>query len=141
MNMTLPDVESADYRQRIDEYVAAQVASARKQEILTIYAELLDGIWQRIIPTLGRMTVVAIVERALRVSARQHRILLHVVVTRDNGIDLGPVREHTLVIPRDELHGAFKDLIVNIVDLLVMLTGDLLVRHVVADIDTGDSTR
>lgn len=136
MVMTLPDAESADYSQRIVEYVAEQAASARKQEILTIYTELLTGIWQRMVPTLGRMTVVAMVERAQRVAMRSHPILHHIVVTRE-GIDLAPVREYTPVISRDELHYAFKDFTVNIVDVLVTLTGDVLVRQVVDDFDIG----
>ena len=135
MALQVPDSNSDDYRLRIEEYVAAQIANARKQEILTVYTDLLNGIWQRMVPTLGRMTVVAMVERAQRVTVRTHPILRHVAVTRD-GIDLTPVRDHMPMTSRDELHDALKDLIVNIVDVLVMLTGDVLVRQVVDDLET-----
>ena len=134
MGMTLPDTDSADFRQRVEEYVAAQVASARKQEILTIYTDLLEGIWQRMVPTLGRMTVVAMVERAQRVTVRRHPILHHVIVSRE-GIDLAPVRDHIPTTSRNDLHDAFKDLTINIIDVLVTLTGDGLVRQVVENLD------
>jgi len=140
MRMTLPDTESADYRQRIEEFVAAQVASARKQEILTIYTDLLKDIWQRMVPTLGRMTVAAMVERAQRVTVRRHPILRHVIVTRE-GIDLAPVGAQMPMISRDELHDGLKEFIVNIVDVLVTLTGDVLIRQVVENLDADELPR
>ena len=138
MALQVPDSNSDDYRQRIEEYVAVQVANARKQEILTIYTDLLDGIWQRMAPTLGRMTVVAMVERAQRVTVRHHPILRHIVVTRE-GIDLTPVGEQMPAASRDELHSTFKEFIINIVDVLVVLTGDVLIRQVVDDFDSGET--
>ena len=56
-------------REVVEKMVAERVSQARKEEVLKIYEDLLQTIWNRILPTLGRVTVMAIVERALALTA------------------------------------------------------------------------
>jgi len=60
-----------------EKMVAERVSQARKEEVLEIYEDLLQTIWNRILPTLGRVTVMAIMERALALTKETYPLMSH----------------------------------------------------------------
>lgn len=119
---------------QVEKLVEERVARARKEELLEIYEELLMTIWNRIMPTLGRVTVVAILERALLITAEKYPHLIHLKV-RNDGLDFSELRQHADQSARELLREAFVELVSSLVDILAMLTGDILVQQLVKEIE------
>lgn len=107
---------------------------ARKEEVLEIYEDLLQTIWNRIIPTLGRVTVTAIMERALVLTAEKYPLIQHLEATA-SGVSFETLRQHLGEEEKPVLREALKEVITNLIDILAMLTGDILVRQLLKEIE------
>jgi hypothetical protein len=118
----------------MDKIIKEQVSLARKEEVLMIYEDLLRTIWDRILPTLGRVTVTAIVERALALTAEHYPAISYLDVTNE-GFSFAQLREHVGEEERNVLRDSLKELVANLIDILVMLTGDILVQQLIKDIE------
>lgn len=121
---------------QVEMLVEERINHARKEEILDIYEELLVTIWNRILPTLGQVTVVAIVERALVITARKYPQIRYLRVL-NHGIDFSELRQHADESARESLREALKDVLTKLVDILAALTGDVLVRQLIKEFE-GD---
>ena len=117
-----------------EKMIAERVSRARKEEVLEIYEDLLSTLWNRILPTLGRVTVMAIMERALALTKETYPVLGRLQVTRD-GLSFDQLRVRVGNEERDVLRNALKELVANLIDILAMLTGDILVRHLIKEIE------
>lgn len=106
---------------------------ARKEEVLEIYEDLLQTIWNRIMPTLGRVTVTAIMERALALTVEKYPLIKHLEV-RTEGVCFEVLRQHLGEEEKPILREALKEVITNLIDILAMLTGDILVRQLLKEI-------
>lgn len=118
----------------IEELIEKRVTQARKEEVLTIYQDLLQTIWDRILPTLGRVTVVVIIERALTITQKKYPILRHFQVVQE-GIEFQEMHRRVDEVGHDVLREALNELIVNLIDILAMLTGNILVEQLVKEIE------
>ncbi|MEQ8995225.1 MAG: hypothetical protein RID53_01825 [Coleofasciculus sp. B1-GNL1-01] len=118
----------------VDQQVRQAKTQARKEEVLEIYEDLLGTIWHRILPTLGRVTVIAIMDRALAITQDDYPLIEHLHTTAQ-GIDFEPLRQRLGEEERLLLRDALKELIANLIDILAMLTGDILVRQLLRDIE------
>lgn len=118
----------------IEDVIESRVAQARKEEVLTIYQDLLQTIWNRILPTLGRVTVVVIIERALTITQKKYPILRHLRVVQE-GIDFQEMQMHVDEVGHDRLREGLNELIVTLIDILAMLTGNILVEQLVKEIE------
>ena len=123
-------------REAAEKMVAERVSQARKEEVLEIYEDLLQTLWNRILPTLGRVTVSAIVERALALTKETYPVIGRLQVTND-GLSFDQLRVRVGEEERDLLRDALKELVANLIDILAMLTGDILVRHLIKEIEGG----
>jgi hypothetical protein len=141
--MTAPNQnsQSEDTSQQpatVEEVVQQRVHSAknmaRKEEVLEIYEDLLQTIWNRIMPTLGRVTVTAIMERALTLTAEKYPLIKHLEVTAE-GVSFEVLRQRLGEEGKPVLREAFKEVITNLIDILAMLTGDILVRQLLKEIE------
>lgn len=141
--MTAPNQisQSEDTSQQpatVEEVVQQRVDSAknmaRKEEVLEIYEDLLQTIWNRIMPTLGRVTVTAIMERALTLTAEKYHLIKHLEVTAE-GVSFEVLRQRLEGEGKPVLREAFKEVITNLIDILAMLTGDILVRQLLKEIE------
>ncbi|HEY9830795.1 MAG TPA: hypothetical protein V6D26_09455 [Stenomitos sp.] len=133
--------ESEDTSQQpasVEEVLQQRVDSAknraRKEEVLEIYEDLLQTIWNRIMPTLGRVTVTAITERALALTAEKYPLIKHLEATTE-GVSFEVLRQHLGEERKPILREALKDVITNLIDILAMLTGDILVRQLLKEIE------
>lgn len=118
----------------IEEIIERRVSQARKEEVLTIYQDLLQTIWNRILPTLGRVTVMVIMERALAITQKKYPPVRHLRVTND-GVVFAQLQQHVDEVEHEALRRALNDLIVNLIDILAMLTGNILVEQLVKEIE------
>lgn len=118
----------------VEKVIEDRVSHVCKEEVLEIYEDLLKTIWNRIVPTLGRVTVVAIMDRALVLTKEAHSLIGQLHVTND-GISFDKLRQHIEEEEKESLHEALKELIVNFIDILAMLTGDILVKQLVKEIE------
>jgi hypothetical protein len=126
-------------REVVEKMVAERVTQARKEEVLTIYEDLLSTIWNRIVPTLGRVTVSAIMERALALTKDTYPLLGHLQVT-DGGVSFDVLHQRIGEEKREEIREALKELVANLIDILAMLTGDILVKQLVREIEGRQSS-
>lgn len=118
----------------IEEVIERRVSQARKEEVLTIYQDLLQTIWNRILPTLGRVTVMVIMERTLAITHKKYPPISHLQVT-NHGISFTELQQHVDDVEHEVLRLALNDLIVNLIDILAMLTGNILVEQLVKEIE------
>jgi hypothetical protein len=141
--MTAPNQnsQSEDTSQQpatVEEVVQQRVDSAknmaRKEEVLEIYEDLLQTIWNRIMPTLGRVTVTAIMERTLTLTAEKYPLIKHLEVTAE-GVSFEVLRQRLEEEGKPVLREALKEVITNLIDILAMLTGDILVRQLLKEIE------
>lgn len=104
----------------------------RKEEVLEIYAALLDKIWQRAITILGLVTIRAIMQRAIRQTAQQYPLIGELTVG-DNGLNSAELRSRLGDREREVIRKGFEELILNLFDLLAKLTGETIVNKLFAD--------
>lgn len=118
----------------VEKIIEARVSQARKEEVLGIYEDLLSTIWNRIVPTLGRVTVSAIMERALALTEEMYPLLGHLQVT-DEGVSFAVLHQRIGEEEWEDIHESLKELIANLIDILAMLTGDILVKQLIKEIE------
>lgn len=126
--------QPASVEEVVQEQVEREKNIARKEEVLEIYEDLLQAIWNRIMPTLGRVTVMAIMERALVLTAEKYPLVKHLVATAE-GVSFEILRQRLGEEQKPVLREALKEVITNLIDLLAMLTGDILVRQLLKEIE------
>ena len=118
-----------------EKMIAERVSQARKEEMLEIYEDLLQTLWNRILPTLGRVTVMAIMERSLALTSEKYPLIGHLQVTNE-GVSFSVLSQQMGEEEREEIREALKELVANLIDILAMLTGDILVRQLMKEIET-----
>lgn len=120
-----PEVEAV-IEQRVDRGV--------KTEVVDIYEEILVAIWAKIVPTLGKITVRTIAQRALHLTAQSYAILDSMTVT-DDGFDFRTLKERVDERDKAAIREALKELIVSLFDILAKLTGNVLVDRLTREIE------
>jgi hypothetical protein len=114
--------------------VQERVDQARKEEVLDIYNDLLRTIWNRILPTLGRVTVMAIMERSLALTEETYPIIGYLKVTSE-GISFRILSQNVQDTDNQNIREGLKELVANLIDILAMLTGDILVKQLLQEIE------
>jgi hypothetical protein len=108
---------------------AGQVADARKNEILEIYQDLFQTIWNRLQPTLGTVAVASICRSALAQGSQGHP-LLKMIDIDELGIRTGGLREKLDSFEPRALRVDLLAFVDEILRLLTDLTGDILVGKI-----------
>lgn len=121
-------------REVADKVLSERVRQARKEEVLEIYEELLQTIWDRILPTLGRVTVMAIMERAISLTKENFPVAAQLEVSQD-GLLFGDLRDSMGESELETIREALRELVADLIDILAMLTGDILVQQLIKEID------
>lgn len=123
-------------RSTADRLVESRMKLARQDEVIAIYEDLLETIWNRLVPTLGRVTVTAILERSIAETTIKYPFVAAVEVVRE-GLNFLELRTQLGDTEQSTLRDAFKELIANLIDLLAVLTGDIIVRQLLKDVEGG----
>ena len=117
-----------------DKVLNERIRQARKEEVLEIYEELLQTVWDRILPTLGRVTVMAIMERAIVLTKDSYPIVDRLEVT-PQGLSFEDLRRSMSESELEVIREALRELVADLIDILAMLTGDILVQQLIKEID------
>ena len=117
--------------QRVKQLIKTQ---AYQVEVLKIYQDLLQVIWNRILPTVGQVTIMTIMERALILTKEKYFLISYLHIT-PQGISF---EELFLRLEQEEelkIQEALKKLVVNVFDILTMLTGDILSQQLLVELE------
>lgn len=114
--------------------VAGQVSAEVKSSVIEIYEDLIRTVWAKIVPTLGTVTVVTIMQRAISRTAANHPIMNDLSVT-DTGFDFTLIKARLNGEDKDELKNSFKELVANVFDILAKLTGNILVQQLMKEVE------
>lgn len=118
---------------RPDNKIRADEAEViRKEEVVDIYAALLDKIWQRAVLILGLVTIRAIMQRAIRQTSQQYPLIGQLTVG-DQGLNSRELRARVGERERDVIRQGFEELILNLFALLAKLTGETIVNKLFAE--------
>jgi hypothetical protein len=123
-------------REVADKVLNERIRQARKGEVVEIYEELLQTVWDRILPTLGRVTVMAIMERAIVLTKESFPIVESLEVTSE-GLSFDALRRSMSESELEVIREALRELVADLIDILAMLTGDILVQQLIKEIDGG----
>lgn len=134
MTYTEPVPNQTQNVEYMEELIEERVSQARKEGVLDIYEDLLKTIWNRIQPTLGWVTVVAIMERTLLITHKKYPAIQYLKVD-DTGPDFSELRAHLHEIEREDLGTALKEVVARMIDILTILTGDILVQKLIKEIE------
>ncbi len=129
-----PDSGQPDNLAPVEMSIAEQVSSQVKSEVVDIYEELLINIWNKIVPTLGQVTVSAIFDRAIHRTIKSHSFIEYLKVNRSH-LDFTQLREHLTERDKTNIKDGFKDLVTNLIDILAKLTGNILVNVVMQEVE------
>lgn len=110
----------------------AEAEIIRKEEVVEIYAGLLDKIWQRSHIILGLVTIRAIMRRAIHLTSQQYPIIGEVSVD-DRGLQLDGLRSRVGERNRSTIRQGFEELILTLFALLAELTSEAIVNKLFAD--------
>lgn len=111
---------------------SVEAETIRKEEVVEIYAALLDKIWQRSHTILGLVTIRAIMRRAVHLTAQQYPIIGEVSVD-DRGLQLDGLRSRVGERNRTTIRQGFEELILTLFSLLAELTSEAIVNKLFAD--------
>jgi len=102
------------------------IAEAKKEEVVEIYEELLKKIWDRIVFTLGAVTMAALLRRVIKKTVVSFSFIEELTVSND-GLNFSRLKEKIGIRDKKMIRNGFEELILNFFDLLAELTGDTIV--------------
>lgn len=114
--------------------VAGQVSAEVKSSVIEIYEDLIRTVWAKIVPTLGTVTVVTIMQRAISRTSANHAVLNNLTVN-DTGFDFSQIKAKLNGEDKEELKNSFKELVANVFDILAKLTGNILVQQLMKEVE------
>lgn len=106
--------------------------------VVGIYEDLLHAIWDKIAPTLGTVTTVAILKRAVHRTKTEYSLFDYLQVTPEEGLAFDELKSHISEKDSEALMSGFKELIANLFDILAKLTGNILVSQLMKVIEDRD---
>lgn len=106
--------------------IKKRVDQTRVDELIDIFVDLVQTIWDRIFPTLGRVTIMAIMERALAQTKEHFSIISHLSI-ESKGVSFKIFREKIATEDRCFIQESLMEFVANLIDILAILTGNILV--------------
>lgn len=98
-----------------------------KNEIINIYEDIFITIWDKVCPTLGIISIVPIFQRAILRTSEQFANLEFLEVTPE-GIDFSDFKFRSMEDDKEIIKSSLNELIGNLFDILIKLTGNILVN-------------
>ncbi len=106
----------------------------RKEEIVETYERVFQHVWGRIVPTLGKKTVATVINRAIALTHNNYPFISHIQV-HDEGLSFNRLRQNLSTVDKPLVSGAFEAFLSHMIDLLMLLTGDILVNSLIKEIE------
>jgi hypothetical protein len=107
----------------------------RREEIdglIDIYEEMMVSIWEKMIPTLGIVTVAIIMERAINKTAKECPLMKSLKIN-EKGISFNNLKMRVSNREIEEVKQGFRELVANLCDILSKLTGSVLVDQLMEE--------
>lgn len=120
--------------EELNPLITDQIDTEVKNSIIDIYEDLMRTVWAKIVPTLGSVTVVTIMQRAIKKTSARHPLLQDLSVS-DSGVSFDKIKAQHLEEGKDGLKDGFKELIANLFDILAKLTGNILVKQLMKEVE------
>jgi len=120
----------------VDTWLAG-VAQEPALDGLDVLEAAFGALWRRVQPTLGEITLVAIVGRVLHASSERFPVLRSATVDRD-GIHLDALKAERGALDRDELERMARTALVELLTVIDHLTGGVLTPALHAELSTID---
>jgi len=111
-----------------------EVNAEGKKGVVEIYEDLLMTIWFKIVPTLGVVTVVTILKKAVAKTAVNHPFLQDIEIN-ETGISLSKIKAKLSEEDKEQLKVGFRELVVSLFDILAKLTGNILVQQLMKEVE------
>jgi hypothetical protein len=111
-----------------------EVNAEVKKGVVEIYEDLLMTIWFKIVPTLGVVTVVTILKKAVAKIAVNHPFLQDIEIN-ETGISLSKIKAKLSEEDKEQLKVGFRELVVSLFDILAKLTGNILVQQLMKEVE------
>jgi hypothetical protein len=128
----------ADRQGHIRELSGFQGTDQDVNSLLSHYETILNIYWQAITPTLGRVTVTTVFDRALvRVGAQYP--FNDTIELSATGVSVEKLRGELERHVFEDLHAGLDDLLEQLINIIDMLTGDILLRQIVVGLE-GQNT-
>lgn len=121
---------SYDQTTSIEHLIVLQMNQLCKEELLTTYDELLRNIWQSMLPVLGQLTLLRLVQRTCTLTQQQYAFMAELAVT-SAGFNLCALADHIEQIAPGELRKGLQGLMTNFVVTLGQLNGNGVVHQLV----------
>jgi hypothetical protein len=115
--------------------IERRINSEVRKNIVEVYQDLLQTIWEKMLPTLGVITVVAITKRSVIKAGEKYPLIANLIVSEE-GISFEAIKERIKQGDKEEIKAAFKHLIATLFDILAKLTGNILIGQLVKEIDS-----
>lgn len=125
---------------RIERYIQERTQSLPAEDLPGFYEMLLQTIWGRILPILGQVTVLAILERAITLTAREHQEirLVRIVNQQFDFSELHQEQERSATPPMQRCQ-AYHTLVAHLVRILTVLTGDVIIRQLLKALERQEA--
>jgi hypothetical protein len=116
--------------------IEKEIIKGVKSEVLEIYEEILTTVWDRMVPTLGVITVRTIMERAIFLTTDKHSFIDQLTIT-EKGLNFNQIQKYSQKENEDQkaYREAFKDFFANLFDILAKVTGNVLVQQLMKEVD------
>jgi hypothetical protein len=121
-------------REMANQLLSEGIKDARKQEILESYEQLLRTVLDRLVPSLGRVTVIAITERALALTQERFPAIERPKLSPD-GLFFDELRDSMGDSEVAVIRAALHELVADVIDIIAILTGDDLMKHLIEEIE------
>jgi hypothetical protein len=111
---------------------ADQSRDSTNDDIIDTYTALFGRIWQQALPVLGGFTMRVILQRAIRLTARQAPLLSSLLVD-EQGLNSTHLRAQMNNEEQETLRQGFEELLLNFFDLLIELTSEKVVHKLFSE--------
>lgn len=100
------------------------IKELKKPAVVNIYEDLLSKLWDRIVVSMGAVTVTALWRRVIRKTSGHFPFIEGLSVSND-GFDFSQIRKMN---EKEKIYrNGFEELILNFFDLVTELTGDMII--------------
>ncbi|MHA1401720.1 MAG: hypothetical protein ACTSQE_15320 [Candidatus Heimdallarchaeaceae archaeon] len=118
---------------QIEKLIEEKVKLAKKEEVFEVYDDLFKNIWNILVHTLGSFISKTIMKRAVAITIERYGFISKLEI--DGGVNLSKLKSTIDEEEYEHVKEAFKELIINLVNVLASLTGEIMVREILKNLD------
>lgn len=131
---------SPDHGAHVDAWLRREAHGLSPESLVELLERALDAVWQRALQPLGEVTLTAIADRVLYTAAERFPPFT-TLSFGPTGVRCGALRENAADLPREELMGGIRFILIELLTVLGSLTANILTPALHAELEkvTGSS--